>query len=65
MSSGSQSSQAEEILCQDPKLNHEYLPIAGLAEFTTAAQKLILGADSPAIKERRVYLHNHSPLGVS
>ncbi|KAK4691089.1 aspartate aminotransferase, cytoplasmic, partial [Lecanoromycetidae sp. Uapishka_2] len=45
--------QADEILRKDPNLNHEYLPIAGLADFTSAAQKLILGADSPAIKEKR------------
>ncbi|MCJ1277237.1 Aspartate aminotransferase, cytoplasmic [Puttea exsequens] len=44
---------ADENLRKDPNLNHEYLPIAGLAEFTSAAQKLILGADSPAIKEKR------------
>lgn len=48
--------QADEILRRDPDLNHEYLPIAGLAEFTSAAQKLILGNNSPAIKENRVYL---------
>lgn len=46
--------QADDQLRQDPNLNHEYLPIAGLADFTSAAQKLILGADSPAIKEKRV-----------
>ncbi|KAL1979229.1 hypothetical protein VTN96DRAFT_6422 [Rasamsonia emersonii] len=46
--------KAEEILRNDPNLNHEYLPISGLAEFTSAAQKLIFGADSPAIKEKRV-----------
>ncbi|KAF2475627.1 aspartate aminotransferase [Lindgomyces ingoldianus] len=46
--------KADEILRSDPNLNHEYLPIAGLADFTTASQKLILGADSPAIKEKRV-----------
>ncbi|ETI22861.1 hypothetical protein G647_06938 [Cladophialophora carrionii CBS 160.54] len=46
--------KADEILRSDPNLNHEYLPIAGLAEFTSAAQKLILGPDSPAIKEGRV-----------
>ncbi|KAL9127123.1 MAG: hypothetical protein Q9217_003949 [Psora testacea] len=45
--------QADEILRKDPNLNHEYLPIAGLADFTTAAQKLILGADSPVIQEKR------------
>lgn len=48
------SFQADIILHNDPDLNHEYLPIAGLAEFTAAAQKLILGPDSLAIKEGRV-----------
>lgn len=47
------STKAEELLRQDPNLNHEYLPIAGLPEFTTAACKLILGGDSPAIAEER------------
>ncbi|KAK5052646.1 hypothetical protein LTR84_002511 [Exophiala bonariae] len=45
--------KADDIIRQDPNLNHEYLPIAGLAEFTSAAQKLILGPESPAIKEGR------------
>jgi aspartate aminotransferase len=46
--------QADELLRNDPDLNHEYLPIAGLPEFTSASQKLILGADSPAIADKRV-----------
>lgn len=46
--------KADEILRNDPELNHEYLPIAGLPSFTSASQTLILGADSPAIKEKRV-----------
>ena len=48
--------QSSEPLClhSDPDLNHEYLPIAGLAKFTSASQKLILGGDSPAIREKRV-----------
>ncbi|KAI9760271.1 MAG: hypothetical protein M4579_001785 [Chaenotheca gracillima] len=46
--------KADEVLRNDPLLNHEYLPIAGLAEFTSASARLILGADSPAIKEKRV-----------
>lgn len=46
--------KADERLRQDPNLNHEYLPIAGLPEFTSAAQKLILGGNSPAIKDKRV-----------
>jgi aspartate aminotransferase len=48
------SQQADDIIRNDPNLNHEYLPIAGLADFTSASQKLILGADSPALKEKRV-----------
>lgn len=46
--------QATEILLNDPTLDHEYLPITGLPEYTSAAAKLILGADSPAIAENRV-----------
>ncbi|KAI4178749.1 MAG: hypothetical protein L6R41_008232 [Letrouitia leprolyta] len=46
--------KAEGVLQQDPNLNHEYLPIAGLAEFTSAAQKLVLGDNSPAIQDKRV-----------
>jgi len=45
--------KADEILRDDPALNHEYLPIAGLATFTSAAAKLILGADSPALADKR------------
>ncbi|TFK42688.1 aspartate amino-transferase [Crucibulum laeve] len=45
--------KATQILLNDETLDHEYLPITGLPEFTAAAAKLILGADSPAIKEGR------------
>jgi len=45
--------KATSILLNDETLDHEYLPITGLADFTSAAAKLILGADSPAIKEGR------------
>ncbi|KAF1813245.1 aspartate aminotransferase [Eremomyces bilateralis CBS 781.70] len=46
--------KADDILRNDPNLNHEYLPIAGLPEFTSASQKLIFGSDSQAIKDGRV-----------
>ncbi|KAI0173282.1 pyridoxal phosphate-dependent transferase [Hypoxylon sp. FL1284] len=47
--------KADEALRNDPELNHEYAPIAGLASFTSKAAELILGgADSPAIQEKRV-----------
>ncbi|KAK2591977.1 Aspartate aminotransferase, cytoplasmic [Conoideocrella luteorostrata] len=45
--------KADQILRNNPELNHEYAPIAGIPEFTSKAAELILGADSPALKERR------------
>ncbi|KAI0035714.1 aspartate aminotransferase [Vararia minispora EC-137] len=46
--------KATDRLFSDPNLDHEYLPITGLPEFVSAAAKLILGADAPAIREGRV-----------
>jgi aspartate aminotransferase len=46
--------KATEILLNDPSLDHEYLPVTGLPEFTSAAAGLILGPDSPAIAGGRV-----------
>ncbi|KAJ3052236.1 Aspartate aminotransferase, cytoplasmic [Rhizophlyctis rosea] len=46
--------KAEELILHDPNVDHEYLPTAGLQSFTDASAKLIFGADSPAIKEKRV-----------
>ncbi|OZJ05841.1 hypothetical protein BZG36_00900 [Bifiguratus adelaidae] len=46
--------KADAILHQDPALDHEYLPIGGIPTFTAASARLILGADSSAIKEKRV-----------
>ncbi|TFK29837.1 aspartate aminotransferase [Coprinopsis marcescibilis] len=45
--------KATERLLHDETLDHEYLPILGLPEFTGSAAKLILGSD-PALKENRV-----------
>lgn len=45
--------KATSILLNDETLDHEYLPITGLPEFTSAAAKLILGSDSAALKEGR------------
>lgn len=42
------------MLLSDPSYNHEYLPIIGLPEFTSAAAEVILGPDSPALAEQRV-----------
>ncbi|KAI1437937.1 PLP-dependent transferase [Xylaria sp. CBS 124048] len=47
--------KADEILRNDPNLDHEYAPIAGIPSFTSKAAELILGdASSPAIQEKRV-----------
>lgn len=46
--------QASHIVLNDDTLDHEYLPITGLASFTSAAAKLILGPTSAAIQEQRV-----------
>lgn len=46
--------KVEKMLVEDPELDHEYLPIDGLATFTEASAKLVLGFSSPAILENRV-----------
>jgi len=45
--------QAEADMAADQTLNHEYLPILGLESFSTAAMKMVLGADNPTIAEGR------------
>lgn len=47
-------SSTEVALAADKTLNHEYLNIDGMSEFSNVAAKLALGADSPAIVENRV-----------
>jgi aspartate aminotransferase len=42
------------MVANDVSLNKEYLPIEGLPEFTAHTAKLIFGADSPALAEKRV-----------
>merc|ERR1719419_2208467 len=46
--------KVERLIVEDESLNHEYLPILGLPDFRSAASKVALGDDSPAIKENRV-----------
>ncbi|XP_019718163.1 aspartate aminotransferase, cytoplasmic-like [Hippocampus comes] len=46
--------KVERLIVEDTSLNHEYLPILGLPEFRSAASKVALGEDSPAVKEGRV-----------
>ncbi|KAJ3095709.1 Aspartate aminotransferase [Phlyctochytrium planicorne] len=45
--------KAEIAIVNDKSLDHEYLPIDGLRSFTDASARLILGADSPAIHQKR------------
>ncbi|XP_050218888.1 aspartate aminotransferase, cytoplasmic [Mercurialis annua] len=46
--------KAEQMLVNDPSRVKEYIPIVGLADFNKLSAKLIFGADSPAIQEKRV-----------
>jgi aspartate aminotransferase, cytoplasmic len=46
--------KVEKLLVNDPEVDHEYLPIDGLASFTEASARLVLGHSSPAILENRV-----------
>ncbi|KAJ3118247.1 Aspartate aminotransferase, cytoplasmic [Phlyctochytrium bullatum] len=45
--------KAEHQIVNDSSLDHEYLPIDGLRSFTDASARLILGADSPVIRQKR------------
>ncbi|XP_067857630.1 aspartate aminotransferase, cytoplasmic-like [Heptranchias perlo] len=45
--------KVQQQMIKDPTLNHEYLPVLGLAEFNRVATALILGKDSIAIVEKR------------
>ncbi|KAH7906349.1 aspartate aminotransferase [Hygrophoropsis aurantiaca] len=46
--------KATHILLSNPDLDHEYLPVRGLPEFTDAAAKLMFGPTSPALVDGRV-----------
>lgn len=46
--------KTEIEIAESDKLNHEYLPVCGADSFTKASTALLLGDDSPAIKEGRV-----------
>jgi aspartate aminotransferase len=48
------SVRAAEEQIMAAALDHEYLPIVGDMEFVTAARRFALGADSPALVEKRV-----------
>jgi aspartate aminotransferase len=41
-------------MAADQTLDHEYLPVAGNPDYRTAAVKVLLGSESPAILQARV-----------
>ncbi|KAG5897213.1 hypothetical protein JTB14_022564 [Gonioctena quinquepunctata] len=45
----------EKALANDETLNKEYLPILGLEAFSTAATRMLLGNDSPAVLQNRTF----------
>ncbi|EGF81930.1 hypothetical protein BATDEDRAFT_19087 [Batrachochytrium dendrobatidis JAM81] len=45
--------KAERMIIENSSLDHEYLPIDGIRSFAEASARLILGADSPVIREKR------------
>lgn len=46
--------KVEQRIAEDSRLNHEYLPILGLADFRKLASQLVLGENCSALKEDRV-----------
>lgn len=47
--------KTEIIIAECESINHEYLPVTGIESFTKASVTLLLGEDSPAIKENRAH----------
>lgn len=46
--------KADKIVSDDPNLNHEYLPIAGLADFRSRAAAVVFGKDASVLKDNKV-----------
>lgn len=46
--------KAEKLIFENQALNKEYLPIVGYVPFVETAQKLILGENAEALKDKRV-----------
>lgn len=47
--------KTEIKIAESENINHEYLPVCGPDSFTKASVTLLLGEDSPAIKENRAH----------
>jgi aspartate aminotransferase len=48
--------KTEKQLADDEVLNHEYLPVLGLEACSSAATRMLLGADSSVLQQGRVKL---------
>lgn len=46
--------KVEQMILDDPKVDKEYLPMQGIPAFKTGAARVILGANSRAVREGRV-----------
>lgn len=47
--------KAEAKIIIDNSLNHEYLPVQGVEQFTNTSVALLLGNDSQALKDKRAF----------
>lgn len=47
--------RTESQIASNEALNHEYITVTGNEQFTKAAVELLLGEDSPAVKEKRAF----------
>ena len=47
--------KAEVAIANDDTLNHEYLGQLGMDQFSSLATRMLLGEDSAAVKENRVF----------
>lgn len=47
--------KTEIQVAESDALDHEYLPVCGTDSFTNASVSLLLGSDSPALKENRAF----------
>jgi len=47
--------KVEQQIAQDNTINHEYLPVLGMEAVSSAATKMLLGADHPALAEGRAF----------
>lgn len=46
--------KADRLLRDDPDLNHEYQPIAGMSDYLAASQRLVFGSHSREIESKQI-----------